>query len=217
MAIHDVTLTISRELPVFPGDPEFRMHALTSMDRGDEWNNHELVMGTHTGTHIDAPLHFFINGRSVDRLDPAVLVGPVLVMDVRGTRRITDRVLNALEPDARAERILFLSDNTARGVLHRNPVQDDYVALDKSAAEWLVRHRCRLAGIDAFSIAPEDDQSDVHTVLLEAEMVIIEGLDLAGIGPGMYWLAALPLKIEGADGAPARVFLMDSEDIYHGS
>ena len=169
----------------------------------------EIRMGVHSGTHIDAPKHFFIEGTSVDNLDLQILNGKVRVVDMRGFEMITRTVLDRLKLQPDENRVLFLTDNTARGILHAPAFIKDFVAIDSTGADWLTEKNIRLVGIDAFSIAPFDAPDPTHQILLNRGVIVIEGVDLTGIMPGHYSLVAAPLKIRNGDGAPARVYLFD--------
>jgi arylformamidase len=209
MAIHDVSVAISESLPTWPGDPPLAIRPALRIRSGDPANVTRLDMGTHTGTHVDAPWHFEDDGITVDRLDLETLVGParVVELDARHRGPIDAATLKRLPIDG-AARLLFKTRNSslwAKPGFHR-----DFVGLAPDAARVLVERGVRLVGIDYLSIEPFGSETfDTHHVLLRRSIVIVEGLDLSTIAPGEWDLAVLPLKIAGADGSPARAILRD--------
>lgn len=207
MIVHDISVRLLPGMPTYPGEPGPVLTPINSLDAGDEANVTSFSMGSHTGTHVDAPLHFLRGGPAVDDLRLDDLVGEAWVMDVTGPADISAETLEKASIPSTAERLLFKTQN---GRLWDLPAfQTDFVALTADAAEWLVRRGVRLVGIDylsieAFGAAPHA----AHRALLSAAVVVLEGLDLRGVTPGSYLLACLPLKLAGAEGAPARAVLM---------
>ncbi len=205
MSLYDVTRPLSSVFPVYPGDPVVELTPIAQCAWGDEANVTRLVLSSHTGTHIDAPRHFFDNGTTVDQLDLQVLMGPARVVHVPCVSHITvdDLRLHDLQG---VTRVLF---KTSNGPLWDCPgFQTTYYALTAEAAAWLVSCGVRLVGIDYLSVdAYEAEDFPVHRCLLQAGVVIVEGLDLRAVPPGDYDLYALPLRLEEGDGAPARVVL----------
>ncbi|MBN2102609.1 cyclase family protein [bacterium] len=212
MGTYDLTLTLSQELVVWEGDEPIEIQAVSRLEQGDSCTLSTIKMSVHSGTHVDAPKHFLQDGQSVDTLDPDTLVGPAQVVDMRGYSAITDSVLSKSNIRSDMERILFLTDNTERQILHASRFIRDFVAVDESGARWLKRAGIRLAGIDALSVAPFGNSEFTHRILLGAHIIVVEGLDMAGIQPGVYQLIVLPLKIKDCDGAPARAILIDIKD-----
>lgn len=205
MAIYDVTVTLRPEMPTWDGEPTPSSQPIKQIGVGGESAQVSLLaLGTHTGTHIDAPAHFFPGGAGIDQLPLDALVGPCRVVEI-GAVQVVEPA--DLDPIARgAERLLLKMQS---GRLWDDPAfRRDFVALSAGAAAWLVAHGVRLVGIDYLSIDPYDaDPAAAHLTLLGAGVVVLEGLDLRAVPPGEYDLAALPLKLAGADGAPARVVL----------
>jgi len=207
-----LTLTLSQDLTVWKDDTPIVIETVSSLDRGDTCTLSEIKMSLHSGTHVDAPRHFLPDGNGVDALDLNTLMGPVRVVDLRGHAMITDTVLSGSGIPENMERILFLTDNTEKRILHASRFVSEFTAIDVSGARWLKKMSIRLVGIDALSVAPFDDPVPTHQALLSAGIIIVEGLNFAGVQPGVYQLAVMPLKIKDADGAPARVLLYDIED-----
>lgn len=205
MKLFDATLPIHEGMAAFPGDPPFKVTPLFDTRRGDAFNLALLSIGTHLGTHVDPPAHYLPGGATVDELPLDALMGPGVVLDMRGRERI-DR--GALEDSAlgRHTRILFKTDNGP--VLLEGEFREDYTALTEDGAELLVKRGVRLVGIDSLSIeAYKNTGAPVHRILLEAGVVAVEGVNLIEVPPGPYEIFCLPLKIQGGDGAPARVVL----------
>ncbi len=201
----DVTLRISEQLPVWPGDPP--VHVTRVSDDLPMLSG--LSMSCHAGTHVDAPAHFLPGGAGVDVLPLDVLVGPAWVVRLVGQAPLTASMLAGAAIPTGTVRLLIRSDNSERVVGAFDP---DFVALAPDAAAWLLDHGIRLVGIDGPSIEAYDAPGDpVHRALLAAGVIIVENLALAGVAPGAYDLTCLPLRIAGCDGAPARVVLVTSD------
>ncbi len=209
--IYDISLPISMKMPVWPGDPKVTVRQVASLEKGDEANISQIRMSVHTGTHIDAPRHFFDNGKTVDQIPLEKLIGEVLVVDVgEGVSVISDAVLkqcaqfNDLET---ASKVLFKTKNSnfwkeAPAYFHQ-----DFVGIDTSGAEFLADLNLDLIGVDYLSIAPFTDTDRPHQILLKKEILLLEGINLADVPAGRYNLYCLPLNIEQCEGAPARVIL----------
>jgi arylformamidase len=208
MAIHDISLSINNQMVVWPGDPSVEITTVHHLDRGDNATVSGLRMGAHTGTHVDAPAHFIKAGVGVDALDLETLVGPCLVVAVQG-RAITSGVLEAAGIPEGTRRVLFATGNGDLWRSGASAFSETFVAVTLDGARWLVDHGVRLVGVDYLSVAPWGQSGPVHRCLLGAGVVVVEGLNLSAILPGPYHLVCLPLKIAGADGAPARAILID--------
>jgi len=163
-------------------------------------------MDVHTGTHIDAPLHFLRDGDSVDSLDLDRFCGPVQVVEFMDTGAMTARFLDlACHPEV--ERLLIKSRNSS--LWEQEGFCADYSALSEDAAQWIVAKGIQLVGIDYLSVQCFDTDPRVHTILLQAGVAIVEGLDLSKATCGTYELICLPLSISGSEGAPARAVLRE--------
>jgi len=210
--VYDVTLPLRPAMPIWPGDPPVRIQpVILSDEKGAQVS--ELVLGSHSGTHVDAPAHLLASGRGVDELDLEALLGPAWVIYLPETAAITVKDLSAavaahgLDPDDLPPRLLLKTRNSDRAILSGD-FTPDYVSLTVPAAHWLMAQGMVLLGIDALSVDPFDDPlCPVHHILLAHGVVIVEGLDLRGVTAGPYDLVCLPLRIPGGDGAPARVLL----------
>ncbi len=211
MKIHDISIPISPNMPTYPGDPKVSLTPMLQISKGDNANVSQLCMGDHTGTHLDPPVHFIPGGQTVDQLDPAVLYGPVRVLDMT-------QVSEAIKPEdlERARiprdtvRLLFKTSNSQlwKG---QKEFDENYVGVSWEAAQWLVDHAILLVGIDYLSIELyHAKEPHTHRTLLGAGVIIVEGLNLDGIRPGDYTLACLPLKIQNGDGGPCRAILIEA-------
>ncbi len=209
MVIYDISLPISESLVVWPTHPPIRINQPRHLDKGDHATVSEIRMSAHTGTHVDAPNHFIPKGTGVDALDLSLLVGAALVVDATRVEKISASELAGMPIPDSTERVLFRTHNSKRWHGNREEFFEDYVGITHSGADWLIKHGVRLVGIDSLSVATFDQSVPTHKALLEAGMIIVEGLYLEGISPGMYKLVCLPIKLMGLDGAPARAILIE--------
>jgi arylformamidase len=201
----DVTVPLSKHLPAFPGDPRFEIEATERIANGAPYNLSRLTLGTHAGTHVDAPFHFEANGATVDQLPLDVLMGRARVVDL-GNRECVDRAFLAALDLGGTRRLLFKTRTS--GCLVSGEMPTDFAYLTPDAASHLVEAGIELVGIDSPSVE-RFGSSDytVHHTLLRAGVVIVESLDLSNVTPGEYDFTCLPLRVAGADGAPARAVL----------
>ena len=203
----DISIPINENLPVWPGDPQITLHWISQIKDGDESNVSEMEMSVHTGTHIDAPLHFIVAGKSVDQIPMSILIGEVVVVEVpKDVKLITESFLDNLTFKL-PERVLFKTKNSLIWEGKNSKFVADFVAVSATGAQWLVEHGVRLVGIDYLSIAPFDDTVHTHEILLGSGIIVIENLDLSKVSPGNYRLICLPLNLDGREAAPARVVL----------
>ena len=208
MRTYDITLTVTPQMIVWPGDPPVQMQRISSIEAGDTSNVTQITMSCHTGTHVDAPDHFINNGKTVENLSLDLLVGRAYVLHLPDVDIITASVLMDAEIPPRTRRLLFKTRNSEFWAKGGMDFQTDFVGLSVDAAELLVDRNVRLVGIDYLSIAPFKMGKPVHTILLDAGVVVIEGLDLSQVSQGRYTLHCLPLKLGGAEGAPTRAVLV---------
>ena len=197
MKIFDVTLPLSPDIPVYPGDPSVSLERLAGS------GVQRLSLGTHAGTHVDAPAHAVAGGADVESLALEILMGKARVVDLAVAVRIERSDLQAL--DLSDDLRVLLKTRQSAG---RREGLAEGVYLTEDAAAYLVQAGLKLVGIDSLSV-DRFGASDLpaHRTLLSAGVVVVEGLDLAQVEPGDYDMACLPLRIPGADGAPARVVL----------
>lgn len=177
--------------PVYPGDPEPRLHVISQIANGDACNLSALYACLHTGTHADAPMHFVEGGEGISEMPLEAYIGPCLVVEV-APGPITGGQIDALVP-AGCERVLFKSGGTAYFL--------------ENAGDELNALGVRLVGTDAQSVGIPGNQVKPHQALLREHIAVLEGLDLEEAAPGEYFLIAPPVKIAGRDGAPVRAVL----------
>jgi arylformamidase len=205
--IFDVSVPISPRLPTWPGDPSISLTRASSIAAGDPANVSRLEAGVHTGTHVDAPVHFVEGAPGIDSIPVETLVGPCLVVaaDPPGLELRPEDL-----PATDHTRVLFKTRNSSRWGAGDQPFDTEFVAVGHELAARLVAEGKRLVGVDYLSVesyhAPFEHP--VHHALLEARIVVVEGLDLSRVEPGEYFLYCLPLKLVGSDGAPARTILV---------
>ncbi len=207
MELFDITVAIRPGMIVYEGDPDVTLERAASIAAGNVCNVSRLQFGVHTGTHIDAPVHFIEGAAGAEAIPLDALMGPVQVVDATAVRgNIDEAALNALTITPGAMRLIFKTTNSRLWDLPS--FSPDFIGLTAAAARALVRLGVSVVGIDYLSIAPKGDPAPTHVALLEAGVVIIEGLDLRKVEPGAYQLMCLPLLIPGSDGAPARALLL---------
>lgn len=208
MQIYDVSLTVSPQLPTWPGDPKIVLERSAKIEEGSNANVSRINMGVHTGTHVDAPFHFLPDGKAVDHLSLNVLTGRAYVLYLPSVDEITASLLEKAEIPPRTRRILFKTRNSEYWNNPGGSFRTDFVALSADGADFLVKRGVRLVGVDYLSVAPYKNSRPTHEILLKAGVVIVEGLDLSKVSPGRYTFYCLPLKLKGSDGAPARAILI---------
>ena len=205
---YDVTLPISEDVPVWPGDPKVRLDRSRFVDGENVVHTTRMDLSNHTGTHVDAPRHMLDGGMTIDQIPIERWLGPARVVAIDAPS-IGPRELAAVDLEG-VEKILFKTHNA--GKLHDPRFDTEFVALESAGAELLVERGIQLVGIDYLGIEAYSSQDfATHHVLLGAGVLIIEGLDLARVPPGDYELLCFPLLLERGDGAPARVVLRDLE------
>jgi arylformamidase len=208
MKLHDISLPISNDLPVWPGDPAVSLTLQSSIITGDQCNITQLQMGVHTGTHIDAPSHFLKDGGTIDSIPVETLIGSCVVVELDAKDIIERNDLCKIDPSI-FPRVLIKTRNSELWA-NKCSFNMNYVALGIDAAQYLVEMKFILVGIDYLSIEPfNTNGGPVHKLLLKNNITILEGLNLSGILPGAYEIICLPLKLQGCEGAPARVILRE--------
>jgi arylformamidase len=202
----DVSVPLRDGMVRWPDNPPIRITRTQDMERGDDCNVMKVSLGVHSGTHMDAPVHFLPKGPGIDAMPLSVAIGPARVIGIRDRQSITP---DELRPHRikRGERILFKTRNSPR-CWKADSFLKDFVFLSEEGARWLAARRVSTVGIDYLSVAGfYSDTAAIHTILLKAGIWIIEGLNLSRVSPGNYDLMCLPIKIAGGDGAPARALL----------
>lgn len=205
----DISLPIGPDLLVWPGNPSVSVTPHERIADGDEANVSELHIGTHTGTHVDPPVHFVEGASGVDAVPLDVLIGPCVVADARGHRgALGADDLASLDLPPGADRVLLRTDNSDLWRALPAPFPDEFVCLSAEGARWVVDRGIRLIGTDFLGIEQRGATGHpVHIELLSKGVTIVEGLDLGEVEPGAYRLTVLPLRIVDGDGGPARATL----------
>jgi arylformamidase len=194
----------------WPGDPPFHIERIHDQLKGDIATVSRLTMGVHTGTHMDAPLHFLKDGVSVDQHPLEAVIGPARVIQIQDRVSIRRAELEKHEIEARG-RVLFKTANSDH-LWGKDEFDEDFIFIAQDAAEYLAERGVRTVGVDYLSVGGfRQDAVETHETLLGAGIWIVEGLDLSGIEPGLYEMICLPLKLIDAEGAPARAVLRSME------
>lgn len=202
----DVSVPLRTGMVHWPDNPSVRIERMQDMERGDSANVSVLSLGSHTGTHMDAPLHFVRTGLGLDEMPLSAVIGPARVVEIQDPESIKEQELVAHHIH-RDERILFKTRNSTR-CWQTDEFLEDFVYISQEAARYLVACGIQTVGVDYLSVGGfKTDGPETHHVLLESGVWIIEGLNLAGLVPGPYDLICLPLRVERSDGAPARAIL----------
>jgi arylformamidase len=201
--IIDISVPIAPGMIVYEGDPEVHLERALSIEDGATANVSRLDFGVHTGTHVDAPVHFIEDAAGAEALSLDVLIGDAYVVDAMAIEGSLDEpALKDLALPEDAQRLVFKTQNSR--LWDSEEFSHDFIRLTGDGARHLISRGVRLVGIDYLSIGDEE----AHVELLHAGVVPLEGLDLRRVDPGPYRLVCLPLRIVGADGAPARVVLL---------
>jgi arylformamidase len=207
MTLYDISLTIAEDLPVWPGDPQIELKKISQIVAGEMSNVTHLSASVHIGTHVDAPGHFLSGGQTVENLPLDLLVGAASLVELPVFGQISAADLQQANIPEGTERILLKTSNSQIWANGGKEFKENFIALEADAAAYLVELGIKVVGVDYLSVAPYADPAPTHRILLEAGVLIIEGLNLSGVEAGEYTLLCLPLKIKGSDGAPARVLL----------
>ena len=202
----DVSVPLRTGMVHWPDNPPVAIERMLDIERGDVATVSQLSMGVHTGTHMDAPRHFFRTGKGIDTMPLTAAIGRARVIEIHDPESIKPEELRPYQIQ-RGERILFKTRNSAR-CWQTNDFVEDFVYISQEAARYLAAQYVQTVGVDYLSVGGfYRDGVETHHALLEAGIWIIEGLNLAHVQPGIYELICLPVKIEGSDGAPARAIL----------
>ena len=193
-------------MPGWPGDPTFALKRILDQANGDGCTLSHISLSVHTGTHMDAPLHFLPDGATMETLQLEAVIGPARVIPIRDTKAIHRAEL--MEHDIQpGERILFRTINSD-GLWRSDAFYEDFVFIARDGAEYLAEVGVKTVGVDYLSVGGfTQDGVETHQALLRAGIWIVEGLDLGPIKPGNYEMVCLPLRLVNAEGAPARAIL----------
>lgn len=195
MKIYDISQEIF-SCAVYPGDPVPEKQVICSTADGDLYNLSSFAMCAHNGTHIDVPFHFLHNGKTVEQMPLDVFVGDCYVACHAGDVTAED-----------AERILSKANGAERILIAGK------VTVTAEAAEVFAQSGIKLIGNEGQTVGPEEAPMQVHLILLQRGIALLEGIVLDGVPEGRYFLSAAPLNLGGCDGAPCRAYLIEAGEI----
>ena len=205
---YDISVLLGSESIDYPGDTPYQRKMVQTLQDGDDCNLSELTMSAHAGTHLDAPLHFFSDGKTIDQYPVEKFILSAHVVPIVDGASIEPRELESIHI-LPGEGILFKTENSITGRIENGVFQKDFVYLSPEGADWCVRKKVGLVGIDYISVEQYGSRtSPVHRKILGNGILILEGINLTGVPVGKYTLYCLPLKIRGGEGAPVRAVLM---------
>lgn len=208
MKLIDVSVPLDEHLPSYPGNAPLEIEPVKRLARGDSSNVSTLRLSAHSGTHVDSARHFYDTAGGIEALPLDLLCGRTLVIEVLTAKAITAEDLQG-EDLAGETRVLVKTSNShlwGDATFHTN-----YIGVGESAAKYLVERGIKVVGVDYLSVEPfKTPGAPTHHTLLGAGTIVIEGLNLRDVAPGVYEMFCLPLNVVGADGAPARVVLRQS-------
>ena len=208
MKLIDVSVPLDASLPTYPGNTPFSLEAIKRLARGESSNVSTVHMSAHTGTHVDAPRHFFDGAAGVDLLPLEMLIGRVRLIEIRSRKGIGPDELSEIDLSEDVRVLIKTPNSRLWGSPEFNP---DYVGVTEAGAKHLIGHGIKVLGVDYLSVEQfKQPGAPAHHVLLGGGTIVIEGLNLRDVEPGVYEMFCLPLRIVGADGAPARVVLRQS-------
>jgi arylformamidase len=200
----DISICDNNGMVGWPGDPEFSMNRIHDIDKGDMLNLSLITMSSHAGTHMDAPLHWIRDGKSIDEMPLDTTVGTARVIEIKDPEAVKVSELKGYTLN-KGDRILFKTRNSGN---HTDKFAEDFVYISAEAARLIAQSGVSLVGVDYLSVGGfHADGKLIHRTLLESGVWIIEGLDLSRAEAGEYELICLPLKLRGCDGAPSRAIL----------
>lgn len=207
--LYDISVSLNDESIVFPGDTPYGRTMVQTLLGGDDCNLSEMTMSAHTGTHMDAPYHFFKNGKTIDRfpVERFILSARVVLIESPVAVEPVELEKVKIQP---GEAILFKTCNSTESRIEDDVFRENFIYLSQKGADWCVRKKVGLIGIDYISIEKFDSKDfSVHRKILGNDIPILEGINLKSVPEGRYTLYCFPLKISGGDGAPVRAVLMD--------
>jgi arylformamidase len=206
-SIYDISLPLIHDGLVYPGNPAISITPQQEVSRGASANVSALSFGSHTGTHVDAPKHFFDDGLGVDALPLDVLMGPAMLICVDDDVMAVGEAQLKLHELKNHARVLIKTRNS--DFIRNREFVKDYTYLAPDGAAYLAELGVKLVGVDYLSVEQfHSGHHRTHRTLLERGIIIVEGLDLSGPAMGPYELRVLPLRLAGLDGAPARAVLV---------
>jgi arylformamidase len=205
--IYDISMGLGPDTVVYPGDPPVVVRSETIDQDGHSIRLSTLSLSAHAGTHLDAPAHFFPDGKTLDQYPVSRFLVPAVVVEIRDCALIPAEALEGADVRP-GDAILFKTDNSRRGLIRSGRFEPGHVAVSPEAAARCVRLGASLVGIDYLSPdGPDATGFPAHRELLSHDVLLLEGIDLAPVPAGSYRLFCAPLKIGGAEASPTRALL----------
>ncbi|MEM3399739.1 MAG: cyclase family protein [Candidatus Micrarchaeia archaeon] len=206
LKIYDISMGIYEGMAVYPGDPPVKITRVKVMPANSS-NVSLISMGSHTGTHVDAPAHIMNGAITVDSLPLEKMCGPCRLLDLMDVDGGIERQRIEKENIQEGEIILLKTKNSLHGY---SDFREDFIHITPECAEFLAKTRIKALGVDYLSVQKyKAGNNFVHTAIINSGIILYEGLVLSNIKPGRYFFVGLPLKIRGCDGAPARCILIE--------
>ncbi|MFA9288726.1 MAG: cyclase family protein [Weeksellaceae bacterium] len=202
--IIDISLPLSATTIAYPGNPAIEIESMPSSTGTSVLS--KLTLSSHTGTHLDAPSHAIPGSASLEQIDLMTLIGTCRIIDCSSEKESISKMFLETSQIKKGERILLKTSNSARGFETFYP---DFMFLSPEGAQYLAEQEVAMVGIDSLSIKQKGSTDNTpHTHLLEKNIPILEGINLAAVDAGTYDLIVLPLRFIGLDGSPARAVLL---------
>jgi kynurenine formamidase len=212
---YDLTEVISKDIPIYPGDPQPDFEPSSTIDR-DKYNVTRIILGSHSGTHVDAQSHFMVYGNSIDREPTSKFIGESVVIDLSKRCDIGDGIkhsdLDAYSKLIKDNDIILIYTGSSEYWMKDQNIKYNFTYLEPSAAQWIVDHHIKCVGIDTFSVEKYGSKEGLsHKILLSSSVGIIENLrsNLKKLCGRRVFLVCLPLLLKGVDGSPARTMAFD--------
>jgi arylformamidase len=206
--LYDISVSLGEEAIDWPGNPPYSRELISRKEDGEQWNVSKLVMPTHVGTHVDTPAHYFAQGKNLDAYPIERWILPAHVVSIKNREVIQPGELANIDLRP-GEALLFKTANSLSGQATSGVFSERFVYMSLEATDFCIARKVSLVGIDYVSVEKYDtEDSPVHQKLLENDILILEGINLKDVPPGRYILFCSPLKIKGAEGAPARAVLV---------
>jgi arylformamidase len=206
-SLYDISVPLG-EVSAYGDDLPFDRQIVSTIEEaGYALSN--LSLSSHAGTHLDAPAHLIPGGKTLDQYSVERFILPAQVVEVQELKCIHQESLREVVPGREDYALLFKTQNSLQGLLNEREFCQEFVYLSAEAAGMAAQMGAKLVGIDYLSVDSYDDLSlPAHRILLEHDVLILEGIDLGGVPHGRYTLICLPLKIKGGEAAPARAVLL---------
>jgi len=201
---YDLTAEITSNLVVFPGDPNYSIEKISSLEDGQKFNLSHMHLGNHTGTHIDFPAHTIVNGKTSSDYSIEYLIGTGIIINVPASEKSITATLIANQPIMKDDIVFFKTTNSKKS--KQLAFTNEYVYIEPDAARGLLQKGVKIVGIDYISVDHCNDENlTTHNILLSKDVLIVEGLELNHIPEGRYEIFIIPLNIPFMDGLPTRV------------